>query len=76
MDTKTEQGLPLELRQEAEGPRYYLAGEGNHAGALLEMQLDDGAWQGDDRDTRTAYGIASANKNAVPISAKSGKVVY
>jgi len=27
------------------GDRYYLDGQGIHAGDLLEMQLDDGAWQ-------------------------------
>lgn len=32
----------LELRQEESGPRYYLQGQGIHAGDLLELRVYDG----------------------------------
>ena len=34
----------LEPREELGGLRYYLAGEGIHAGEILEILLPDGAW--------------------------------
>jgi hypothetical protein len=39
-----ESGELLELRTEAGGLRYYLAGKPIHAGELLELLLDDGRW--------------------------------
>ena len=37
-------GDHLELRVEAGGLRYYLAGKPIHAGGLLELLLDNGSW--------------------------------
>jgi hypothetical protein len=35
----------LTFQWRSPGLRYYLDGEGIHAGDMLEMQLDDGAWK-------------------------------
>ena len=44
MATEIATGELLELRAEAGGLRYYLAGKSIHAGELLELLLDDGSW--------------------------------
>lgn len=42
--TGTDTGELLELKREAGGLRYYLAGKPVHAGELLEVLLHDGSW--------------------------------
>lgn len=44
MATEIETGELMELRTEAGGLRYCLSGKPIHAGELLELLLDDGAW--------------------------------
>ncbi len=44
MATEIATGELLELRTEAGGLRYYLAGKPIHAGELRDLLLDDGSW--------------------------------